>query len=70
MGINVKTAIIQGIISLLNFDFRNAHPFLFFVDKGAKNPEMKNMVGIMKISIIKNRIPDKLLVEGSSTIQN
>jgi len=69
-GINVKTAITQGIISLLNLDFRNAHPFLFFIDKGVKNPEIKNMVGITKISIIKFRIPDKLLVEGSSTIQN
>jgi hypothetical protein len=42
---------------------------LFFIDKGAKNPEIKNTVGITKISIIKLRIPAKLLVEGSSTSQ-
>jgi hypothetical protein len=51
-GIKVITAKIQGIISLLNLDFRNAHPFLFFIDKGVRNPEIKNMVGIIKISII------------------
>ena len=68
-GINVKTAIAQGIISLLNLDFRNAHPFLFFKDTGVKNPEIKNKVDITKMSTIKFRIPDKLLVEGSSTIQ-
>jgi len=65
-GINVKTAKIQGIISLLNFDFRNAHPFLFFKDKGVRNPETKNMVGIIKISIIiKFGIVNKLLAERS-----
>jgi hypothetical protein len=68
-GINVKTAIIQGIISRLNLCFRNAHPLLFFIDKAAKNPEIKNTVGITKISIIILRIPAKLLVEGSSTSQ-
>jgi hypothetical protein len=68
-GINVKDAIIQGTISLLDLDFRNAHPFLFCNDKGVKKPEIKNMVGITKISIIKLRIPAKLLVEGSSTSQ-
>jgi hypothetical protein len=57
------------MISLLNLDIRNAHPFLRFIDKGIKNPEIKNRVGITKISIIKFRIPDKLLVEGSSTSQ-
>jgi hypothetical protein len=64
-GINVNTAKIQGIISLLNLDFRNAHPFLFFKDKGARNPETKNMVAITKISIIDIKTADKLLVEGS-----
>jgi hypothetical protein len=68
-GISVKTAIIQGRISLLNLSFKNAHPSLFFIDKGAKKPEIKNMVGITIMSIIKFRIPDKLLVEGSSTSQ-
>jgi hypothetical protein len=67
-GINVKTAIIQGIKSLLNFDLRNAHPALFLRDKGVKNPEMKNMVDIIKISMIKTRRPGKSLVEGSKTI--
>jgi hypothetical protein len=62
-GINVKTAIIQGSISLLNLDSRNAQPFLFFKDKGVRNPETKNMVGIIKISIIiKFGILNKLLV--------
>jgi hypothetical protein len=66
---SVKTAIIQGIMSLLNRDFRNAHPSLFFRDKGEKNPETKNMVGITIISIIKLRIPDIEFVERSKTIQ-
>ena len=69
-GINVKAAINQGKISLLNLYFRNAPPFLFFIDKGVKKPEIKNMVGITKISIIIFSIPAKLLVEGSSTSQN
>jgi hypothetical protein len=68
-GINVKTAIIQGTISRLNLDLRNAHPFLFLIDNGAKNPEIKNTVGITKISIIILRIPARSLVEGSSTSQ-
>jgi hypothetical protein len=56
------------MISLLNLDFRNAHPFLFFRDNGVKNPEIKNMVDITKISRIKKRRPGKSLVEGSKTI--
>ena len=59
---------IQGIISLLNLDFRNAHPSLFSRDNGVKNPEIKNMVAITKIFRIINRIPGKLLFEGSETI--
>jgi hypothetical protein len=57
------------MISLLNLDFINAHPFIFFIDKGTKNPEIKNTVGITKISIIILRMPAKWLVEGSSTSQ-
>jgi hypothetical protein len=64
----VKTEIAQGIISLLILDFIYAHPALFFRDKGVKNPEIKNMVDITKISMIKTRRPGKSLVEGSKTI--
>jgi hypothetical protein len=53
------------MISLLNLDFIYAHPALFFRDKGVRNPEIKNMVDIIKISRIKNRRPGKSLVEGS-----
>jgi hypothetical protein len=35
-GIKTKTAIIQGMISLLNFEAANAHPLLDFNDKGVK----------------------------------
>jgi hypothetical protein len=56
------------MISLLNFDFINTHPFLFFIDNGVRNPEIKNMIDIIKISRIKNRRPGKSLVEGSYTI--
>jgi hypothetical protein len=53
----------------LNLDNRNAPPFLFLIDKGAKYPEIKNTVGITKMSIMILRIPAKSLVEGSSTSQ-
>ena len=51
-----------------NLDFKNDHPFLALRENGAKYPEMKNMVGIINISVIRFRIPDKSFFEGSSTI--
>jgi hypothetical protein len=63
------TAMTQGIISLLNLDLKNAHPFLLFIDGGVKYPAIKNMADITKISITRLRISNKLLFEGSETIQ-
>jgi hypothetical protein len=64
----VNTASIHGIINLLNLDFKKVHPFLVLKDKGVKYPEMKNMVGIINISMIIFRMPVKSFFEGSSTI--
>ena len=70
-GINKTTAIIHGIISLLNLDFKNSRAFLFCNDKGVRNPEIKNTVDITKISIIfKFGILVSVLVEKSNTTQN
>jgi hypothetical protein len=63
---SVRTAKIQGIMSLLNLVFRNSHPVLCFKDKDAKYPETKNMVAIIKISMImKLRMLSKGFVEVS-----
>jgi hypothetical protein len=69
-GMSVNTANIHGTITLLNLDFKKTHPFFILRDRGVKYPEMKNMIGIMIISVIKLRIPDKSFFEGSSTIHS
>ena len=66
----VKTLTIQGRMSLVDLALINAHPVLLCRDAGARYPDMKKIVAITKISRTIFTSPERLLTEGSSTIQN
>jgi hypothetical protein len=68
-GMRVRTAMTQGMISLLNLDFRNANPLLLFRDIGIRYPEMKNTAGITITSNIVSTMAATSLLAGSATIQ-
>ena len=60
---------IHGTISLLNFAVRKVDVFFLLSDIKARNPEIKNNVGIKNVSSIILIIPTISFVAGSSTIQ-